>query len=184
MPKTDAQLVEEYLNGTESAFAELTGRYLKTVHNFAYYLSRDKNLADEIAQETFIKIWKNLAKFKQEGNFKTWLLIVARNTALDWLRKRKAIAFSEFENEEGSNYLEENIVDLEALPDEAFEEAERNKVLEKLLLEVPMLYREVLLLHYQEEMTFEEIAKVLKRPVETVKSQHRRALILLRKRLN
>jgi len=47
-----------------------------------------------------------------------------------------------------------------------------------------MLYREVLLLHYQEEMTFEEIAKVLKRPVETVKSQHRRALILLRKRLN
>jgi len=99
------------------------------------------------------------------------------------MRKKRDVAFSKFENEEGENFLEETLADTEPLADEIFALAEERKHTEKLLEELPPLYREVIILHYQNNFTFEEIGNILKKPLNTVKSRYRRGLILLRKML-
>jgi len=179
----DEELVFHYMEGNDSAFVELVNRYLKPVYNFSHRLCGDKKDAEEISQESFVKLWKNIGKFKQEQKFKTWFYTIVRNTTIDWMRKKKQIVFSEFDNEDGGNFLEDTLVDTEKTAHELFELAENKKMVEHMLNEMSLQYREVLLLRYHEGLDFEEIGNVLKKSVNTVKSQHRRALILLRKRL-
>lgn len=179
----DEELVFHYISGEDSAFVELVNRYLKPVYNFSCRLCGDKKDAEEITQESFVKLWKNIGRFRQGEKFKTWLYTIVRNTTIDWMRKKKHVLFSEFENDEGGNFLEENLVDTEKLADELFEASEHKAAAEKLLGELTIQYREVLILRYNEGLDFEEIGKMLKKSVNTVKSQHRRALIMLRKRL-
>ncbi|MCX6736293.1 MAG: sigma-70 family RNA polymerase sigma factor [Candidatus Parcubacteria bacterium] len=179
MERDDRQLIASAIVGDDDAFAFLVHRHLPAVYNFAYRFG-GKEEADDIAQETFFKIWKNLKKFRPEENFKTWMFSIARNTTIDHMRKKRDITFSNFENADGENFFEETLTDTEPLADEIFARAEKEKHLEKFLAELPPLYREVLILHYQNNFTFEEIGQILKKPIHTVKSQHRRALEQLR----
>ncbi|MCX6739237.1 MAG: sigma-70 family RNA polymerase sigma factor [Candidatus Parcubacteria bacterium] len=179
MERDDRQLIASAIAGDDDAFAFLVTRHLPAVYNFAYRFG-GKEEADDIAQETFFKIWKNLKKFRPEENFKTWMFSIARNTTIDYMRKKRDIAFSNFENADGENFLEETLTDTEPLADEIFARAEKEKRLEKFLAKLSPLYREVLILHYQNNFTFEEIGQILKKPLHTIKSQHRRALIILR----
>jgi len=97
------------------------------------------------------------------------------------LRKKKNIKFSDFEDEEGENKLENSLVDKNPLPNEIAASSEEKRKLDKVLSKLPILYREVLLLHYYENLTFDEIGKVLNKPLNTVKSQHLRALVSIKK---
>ncbi len=163
-------------------FEEIITEYLKLVYNFVYRFVGDQAMAEDITQETFVKVWKNLKKFNQKQNFKTWIFTVARNTAIDWLRKKRNITFSELDRnlEEGKISFEENIVNLEPLPDEVFEKKELVQKLEKILSQIHPDFREIIILHHTEEMTFEEVARIVGKPVNTVKSQYRRALHQIR----
>jgi RNA polymerase sigma-70 factor, ECF subfamily len=154
----------------------IINRYLKSVYNFVFRITHDKNSTEDITQETFVKIWKNLEKFDPEKDFKTWLFTIARNTTFDYLRKRKNIAFSQ----QDENF-EENIQDGELLPDEIFMKEELSKELEEALLKIRPDFREIILLHYTENMTFEAISEIVGKPINTVKSHHLRALSSLRK---
>lgn len=179
----DEELVARYIQGDNSAFVEIVNRYLKPIYNFTYRMCGNNKDAEEITQESFLKVWKHIEKFKQKEKFKTWIYTIARNTTIDWLRKKKSVLFSQFDNEDGGNSLEDNLVDTELLPDEEFIRSENKKVVEGLFEQLPMHYREVLFLHYNESLDFTEIDTVLEKSVNTIKSQHRRALILLRKEL-
>src|SRR4030042_2442046 len=107
MDASDNNLVEEYLNGREEAFAELLKKYLGPVYNFLYRITNNKEAAEDISQDAFFKVWKNLKRFDQNRNFKTWLFAIAKNTAFDWLKKKKELPFSLFADDEGNNRLEE-----------------------------------------------------------------------------
>lgn len=179
--KKDAELIVGSVQGNEKNFEILVKRYLKGVYNFVYRMIGDTSDAEDIAQETFIKVWKNIKKYNPEKSFKTWLFSIARNTVIDYLRKRKNLPFSNFEDTEGNNFLTENLTDPEPLPDELLARAENKEFLDNALKQLSIIYKEVLILHYQEHLTFEEIGQVLKKPSNTVKSQHRRGLIELRK---
>lgn len=181
--KNDEQLVLDYLNGDDRALPALINRHIKTIYNFVYRLSGNAEEAEDSTQETFVKMWKNLKKYRHGKNFKTWLFSIAHNAAIDSLRKRKTIAFSNFENEEGENAFTETLVDPEPLPDKVSEKTQDKQFLETRLAKLPHRYREVLILHYHEHLTFDEIGKILRSPLDTVKSQHRRALGMLRKLL-
>lgn len=180
MEKTDQQLVLEYLDGDNASFDKILNRYLKSVFNFIYRFSGGIAEAEDLTQETFFKAWKYLNKFNQKDNFKTWLFTIARNTAIDFLRKKKDLSFSDFNDEDGENVITETLADPSASPVEDFKIVEKNELIERLLNKLAPKYREVLLLHYSHDLTFDEIGKILKKPLDTVKSLHRRALIALK----
>lgn len=186
---TDEEIILSYKNGEREAFKKLIDRYTASLYNFVARLA-GKNDAPDITQEIFIKVWKNLNRFDEnKASFKTWIFTIAKNTTTDFLRKKKSLLFSDLNNPTRSdlddNSFEENIPDEDLLPDETLQKLEEKtadeKFLNDLLAKLRPIYQEILALHYQEEMTFEEIGKVLVKPLNTVKSQHRRALLELRR---
>lgn len=171
-----------YLKGDESAFSMLTRRHLTGVYSFIVRFVGNAEEADDITQETFLKAWKSLKKYNQSSSkFKTWLFRIARNSAIDFLRKKKHVPFSQFETEGGVNVLTETVADTEELPDVLLMKLEDAKEVHATLELLPYKPREILLLYYTNDLTFEEIGEILGEPANTVKSRHRRALLALRK---
>jgi RNA polymerase sigma-70 factor, ECF subfamily len=194
MDNQDKKIVSDYLAGREDNFQKLVSKYLRPIYNFLYQFTKDKTQADDLTQETFIKAWKNLKRFDQSkslapygtggshSGFKTWLFTIAKNTAFDYFKKKKTISFSNFVDEEGNNKLE-NISDDNILPDEILNRKNIAEELEGKLQELPEHYRLILTLHYKEDFSLSEIAEILKIPYNTVKSQHQRGLLKLRRLL-
>ncbi len=183
MPNTDEKSIIEYKNGNPEAFKQLVEKYTPLIYNFIAHLAGKENASD-ITQETFIKIWKNVHKFNTEkASFKTWIFTIAKNTATDFLRKKKSILFSNMKKseDESSDSFSENIPDENLLPDEALQKLQDAEFLNTLISKLSSDYKTVLILYYQEEMTFNQIGEVLGKSPNTVKSQHRRAILELRK---
>ena len=178
MEPTDDELIQRYRNGEGDAFDLLVGRYVDPIYSFVRRLSAAD--AEDISQETFVKAWKMLDRYKMTGTFKAWIFAIARNTAIDKLRKKKSQVFSDFEADDGSNALVDTLSDPETLPANLIKKAEDKGLLESGLATLPLEDREILTLHYSEEMTFDAIGELLKKPLNTVKSRHRRALLKLR----
>lgn len=180
----DAKLIAAFLKGDSESFAALVDRYMPMVYKFTYRYAGDPDMTNDIVQDVFIKVWKNIKKFDPERNFKTWLLTIAKNTALDSVKKKKALLFSR---------IEEGETDLDAflapympyadLPDQLLEKKHTKDSLEQVMKELSPAHRSVLSLRYMEHLKFREIADVLQEPIDTIKSKHRRALIQLRKLL-
>ncbi len=183
---SDEEIITSYKNGNLNAFKDLIDKYTPSIYNFIARLT-NKNDAPDLVQEIFIKAWKNIGRFNpNKASFKTWIFTIARNTVTDFLRKsgsasggKKSINFSDLDTKEES--FSENIPDENLLPDKVLEKLEDSEILNKTLEKLSKNYQEILILHYQEEMTFEEIGKILSKPLNTVKSSHRRAILELRK---
>jgi len=180
--RTDAELIQAVLRGDKNAFPELLNRHLNAVHAFAYRYVRNGEDADDVAQEAFVRVWKNLKKFDQTKNFKTWLFTIAKNAALDLIKKKKPMSFSQIgqEDEALDAFLAPYLTGPE-LPDAAFERTMARAELKTALDALPVGYRTVLTMRYNDNLKFREIAEVLDEPIDTVKSKHRRGLMLLRK---
>jgi RNA polymerase sigma-70 factor (ECF subfamily) len=180
--ENDEILVEKYRAGNNQAFETLLHKYLKPVYNFLYQIARDKKQVEDLAQETFIKAWKNISRFNQEKKFKTWLFTIAKNTAFDYLKKKKTLAFSDFAGDDGYNKLE-NIAGKVIISDEILAQKDIEKYVVKALQKMPEKYGAILTLCYKEDFTLVEAAEILGEPYNTVKSRHNRALKILRKEL-
>jgi len=181
---TDEQLVIDYLRGDAESLEILIKRYLKPIYSFTFRFVGDSQEAEDITQEVFVKTWRNLKKFNKNKSFKTWIFHIAKNTSLDFLKKKRTIPFSDFENEEGENKLIETLVDLAPLPDELFERADITEMLNMAMNQLAPKYRMVLFLRYNDHFTFREIAEILAEPLNTIKSRHQRALIKLKRLLS
>jgi len=182
MPEiSDKKLIKQYLHGDEKSLGFLIKCYLKPIYNFVYRYVSEAASAEDITQETFVKVWKNLNKFDQRKHFKTWIFCLAKNTAIDFLRKKKEIPFSEFEDSAGNNFLVENLRNDALLPEAILEQQDLAAVLSVVLKRLAPLYRTVLFLRHNDHSTFREIADQLGEPLNTVKSRYRRAIIALRR---
>ena len=178
----DELLVENYLAGDEAAFRIIVERHLKSVYNFAYYYAGSRKNAEDIAQEVFISIWKNIKKFDRKRNFKAWMFTIAKNTSINWLKKKKPAIFSDLEGErpEERNFAE-NIPDSSPSLERLFGKKELSERIGSLMKNLDPINRAVLSLHYEKNMSFREISEISGKPLHTVKSRHRRALLKLRK---
>ena len=136
---------------------------------------RDREQVEDLTQETFVKAWKNMKRFDQKRNFRTWLYTIAKNTAYDWLKRKKEIPFSTFTDEEGESWLE-NVADENILPDEILKRKNISEELDVIIQKIPPHYRAILLLHYKEDFSLHEIAEILGEPYNTIKSRHQRGL--------
>lgn len=180
MEEDDKKLVKDYLKGDENAFEKLVAKHLKPIYNFVYRLCGNPEESRDITQEVFFRVWKNIKKFDPKNTWNTWIYSIARNATIDYLRKKKTLVFSDLDNEEMDESFANSIPDQMLLPDEIFEQKELGQKIENALMKISFDYRTVVVLHLKEGLTFEEISKVLKKPMNTVKSQYRRALSLLR----
>jgi RNA polymerase sigma-70 factor (ECF subfamily) len=181
MEQTDDQLISLYMDGDDAAFDTLIRRHTGAVYGFVSRLVRRGADAEDVVQDTFVKVWRNIAKYKPGMNFRTWIFTIARNTAFDLARKRKMFAFSEFENDTGENMLVNSLSDNDQTALERMIEQEDAQVVRNALEKTSHSHQEILHLRYVEDLSFEEISKVVGKPMNTVKSQCRRGLIELKK---
>jgi RNA polymerase sigma-70 factor (ECF subfamily) len=181
---TDQQLIKNYLKGDDKALDLLVKRYLKPIYRFVYGYSQTSQNAEDITQETFLKVWKNIKKYDNKKSFKVWVYTIAKNTALDYLKKKNPVLFSQFEKQDGKNTFIENIKDLADLPDVIAEKKNIKDMLGFAIKSLSENYQSVLTLYYTENMNFREIAETLGESINTIKIRHRRGLILLKHGLN
>ena len=175
----DRRLVELAQQGNEEAFAELVGIYQSKVFGMALNFTRDRETADDLSQEIFLRAYLALPKFRFRSEFGTWLYRVAMNHVKDFLRKR-------------SNTREVSLEEIGEIPvsDDSLEkrEKERQEERTKRLLyahieTLPVKFRIVLTLRDIQGMSYDEISRVLKVSPGTVDSRLHRARKMLRKKL-
>ena len=191
MNETDEELVELVKNGDDEAFNILVNKYKDRIYNFVRQYTTHKEDADDITQDAFFKAWKHIKSFKTGKKFTTWLFTIARNTALDGIKKRKAFSFSDMNifskanggtSGNGGDYMDfaDTLKYQEPLAPEIFERKELAAELLQAMDTLPQDWRVVLVMRYTDDMTFEEIASVLSRPMNTVKSWHHRSVQKIR----
>jgi RNA polymerase sigma-70 factor (ECF subfamily) len=167
--------------GDPDAFDALLARYQNRLYRYLVRLTANPAVAEDLFQETWLKVITRIHRYDERRPIEPWLFAVARNLAIDHLRKASPESLDE-PSESGETRIARLGAD-EPGSLERLLEQERRGLLERKLEALPALYREALSLRFEEEMTFEEIAEVLSAPVSTVKSRVQRALSTLRKRM-
>ena len=158
------------------AFEALVQLYQNKIYALALRMTGDADDAFDVSQESVLKLYRALPKFRQEASFSTWVYRITRNAALDFLRKKRASLSLEALYEQGLEPLAaENIERRVILSDE-------NRALEKMIEELPAQLREVILLRDVDGYSYEEIAQILQTALGTVKSRLYRAREMLRKK--
>lgn len=186
MDQDEFSLIEQSIAGDGQALELLLSRYMTPIYSFVLSLTRDVPMAEDVTQETCIKIWKHLKRFDTAKSFKTWVFAIAKNTAYDALKKKKALPFSAFidNDDDVQESWEARIADEEPLADEVLSRADIREELNLWLKSIPAHFEQILRMHYQEDFSLNEIADILGEPYNTIKSRHGRAIRALKKRFS
>lgn len=176
----DAVLVKNYIGGDESALASLIERHQSKIYGFIYSKINDRDLSDDIFQDTFIKVIKTLKSqsYNEEGKFLPWVMRIAHNLVVDHFRKAKKMPYQR-ETEEYSifSYMTDNSLNIEGQI--ISEQVETD--LAKLLDELPADQKEVLVMRMYQDLSFKEIADLTGVSINTALGRMRYALLNLRK---
>jgi RNA polymerase sigma factor (sigma-70 family) len=156
MTTNDQVYIDSILNGDANAFTVLVDRYKDLVFTLALRMMKHREEAEEVAQDTFIKVYKSLNKFKGDSKFSTWIYRVAYNTCLDRLKKNKRQQYTVEINE----YTEHQIKTLDNALDK-IEAKEREQAMQDCLALLPSEDSFLLTLYYFEELSLEEIGKIV-----------------------
>lgn len=154
-------LIEEAQAGNNDSFAKLIKNKSSKIYKVAYYYVKDEQTALDIVSESTFKAYINIKNLKEPKYFETWLMKIVINESLTTIRKRKKII-----------YLEDNHKELEACDNDLEENLDLHSALDKLKKED----KEILVLKYFGDLTFNEIAIVMKKSENTIKTKHYRAL--------
>ena len=176
----DASLVNSYISGNEAALETLIKRHQSRIFGFIYSKVGDRDLADDIFQDTFIKVIRTLKSnaYNEEGKFLPWILRIAHNLAIDYFRRDKR--YPNVVLEDGSqvfntlSFSEESTESLQV-------KKESHEHLRSLIKKLPEQQREVLIMRHYEEMSFQEIAEATGVSINTALGRMRYALMNLRK---
>jgi len=183
----DETLMLAYKSGDVRSFEQLVRRHRGAVYNFLLRLSGNRQRAEDLLQETWLKVVRSAGTYEARARFTTWVYTIARNLCMDAMRKdsyRKADSLDATQGDgEDERALGEKVPSPDALPDRAAHAQALRPVLEKALGKLPMEQREVFLLREYHGVQFKEIAQVTGVPENTVKSRMRYALEALRKQL-
>ena len=171
---SDPAIVELVLNGDQNVFAVLVERYKDAVQNLAYRMLGNITEAEDVAQETFVRSYTQLATYKPAHKFSTWLLSIASHLAIDQLRRRRFLALPL----EDVPFLEW-IVDAGVGPEHSALQGEQQDEIQVYLQKLPSKYRAVIVLRYWYDFSYEEIASALNLTPALVKARLHRARELL-----
>lgn len=181
-----SEAIARILAGETQLFHELIKPIERAVFVMLFMLLRNETDAEDAAQEAFIKIYRNLKNFRGEAKFSTWVLTIARNEGLGWLRKRSSRPEEPLEpvlDESHGDFTPALLTDWREVPAEALERKELRDCLCHAVLSLPPIYREVVQLRDIDELDVQETADVLGITPGSVKVRLHRARIMLQKEL-
>lgn len=182
---TDQEIILRCKNGDREAFNLLMEKYQRQVFNVVYGMLSDYEDASDATQEVFIKVYRSIASFKGQSSFMTWLYRICSNVCNDFLRKRqrqgRTVSLDADNDEETNNVME--VVSNEPTPDETLEMNESQKALWAAIKALKKEYREIIVYSDIQQLSYDEIAKIIKCPNGTVKSRLNRARSALKKNL-
>lgn len=179
---SDSQLIALYRNGDEEAFTTLLNRHKNRVYTTIYLIVKDRYVAEDLLQDSFIKAVKTIqsGRYNEEGKFLPWMLRIAHNLAIDYFRKDKR--YPVIVMEDGSKVF--NTLEFAEDPVENKQiKAETHQMLRQLIQELPEAQKEVLIMRHYMQMSFQEIADSTGVSINTALGRMRYALINLRKRM-
>ena len=174
MVESDVQLIRRILSGDDAAFSTLVQKHQKSVHALVWRKIGDFHIAEEITQDTFLRVYKSLATLKDPNLFAGWLYVIANRLCINWSEKNsptiQSLEDTPMEDIEESAYTHYLLEQREVEASDYHCE-----IVQKLLQKLPESERTVVTLYYLGEMTAKEIAKFLGVSVNTIKSRIRRA---------
>jgi RNA polymerase sigma-70 factor, ECF subfamily len=177
---TDPDLIALARKGSEKAYRELLGRYQRPVFSLVYRMVRDRELAEDIAQETFVKVFNHLGSYNPKYKFSSWIFKIASNLAIDHLRKKEpeTISLDGSRNAQTAEQMEATRITVESRdenPEEFVMAKELGAEIEVAIGELRPEYRTAVLLRHVEGRPYEEIAEIMDIPLGTVKTYIHRA---------
>ncbi len=176
----DRELINLYLKGDEKAFSELLGRHKDRIYTQIYLFVKDRDLAEDIFQDVFIKIIKTLrkGKYNHEGKFLQWALRISYNLCVDHFRRQKRrTKVSSNETFDIFDVLETKEDNMET----TLIKNQKHKMIRDLVDQLPPEQREVVILRHYADMSFKEISKLTRVSINTALGRMRYALINMRK---
>lgn len=174
----DSALVARFLDGEKRAFGELVGRYQTRLLNFVYRTTGDRERAEDLVQETFIRVYRHLHRFDQTRKFSTWVYTIASNLAKNELRNRSRNPLVLFQTLKRTWDADQRPLEWEDntyRPDDLFRKRHLRHLVESAVDELPAHHRSVFVLREMEGKTYEEIAEITGCNLGTVKSRLNRA---------
>jgi RNA polymerase sigma factor (sigma-70 family) len=165
----------------QQAYATLMKRYKKAVYFMILKMIRDADDAEDLTMEAFAKAFKNLERFKKDYTFSTWLFRIATNNAIDFIRKKKlkTMSLNNTLSDDNGNAVTIDVEDDDDNPQDVFIRTQRLEMVRIFVDKLPAKYRKLVILRYFDELSYEEIAKELNKPLGTVKAQLHRSRELL-----
>lgn len=181
----DKPLVKEAKDGNFEAFEKLVKRYERKIYNVAFRLIGNRDDAEDILQETFLKAFENLKRFREESSFYTWIMKIAVNATL--IRFRKSVHSNSVPIEDvldaNEHFHPRVVVRWDDNPEQKYSRLENERILWSAIRSLPPIYRTVFWLRDVEQFSNAEVAHMLKLTVFAVKSRLMRARMELRERL-
>ncbi|WP_019640690.1 RNA polymerase sigma factor SigW [Paenibacillus fonticola] len=180
----DARLVKLARQGDQESFADLVDLYKDKIFHLAYRMLLNRHEAEDIVQESFLRVYKNWERYDEKQKFSTWLYRIATNLCIDRLRKRKPNYYldAEMNDQEGLDGYT-LIPGDERTPESEYLLSETQQTIHHAIDGLPAKYKSVIILRYLQELSLSEISEVLDMPVTTVKTRLHRGRDFLRKKL-
>lgn len=182
--ESDVQVIARARRGEESAFAELLRRFRAPVFNLCLRMLKNRDDAEDVAQDVFIKVFGMLERYDDRYAFRSWVFKIAANQCIDFIRRNRVKLQSldeplKFKGEE----IERQFPDEAPNPEETVETREIGQLLLEITDQLPPHYRSMIVLRHQEQLSYEEIAEVLDLPLGTVKARIHRARAMMKDKL-
>ena len=170
----DKDLVKEAKSGSVSAFQTLYMRYLDAIYRYFFYQTKDKFLAEDLAQDVFIRIWKAIDHYDEDkGAFTSWMYRIAHNLLVDYYRGKKALPLKEgLEASYSEDWLEK------------LDKNEKIQSIKKELATLPDDYKEVVVLRFFEDLSVQEVSHITGKSEENIRVIQHRAIRKLKEKIN
>ena len=180
---SDAVLVTQYASGNEWALAQLIERHKSRIYSFIFSKVKDRDLSDDIFQETFIKVINTIKKqnYNEEGKFLPWVMRISHNLIIDHFRKQSKVKFQRYQEEYS---VFSKMIDSEMNIENSMIAGQIEDDLHTLILKLPQDQQEIIRLRLYDDLTFKEIAELNQISINTALGRMRYAIVNLRKMID
>jgi RNA polymerase sigma-70 factor (ECF subfamily) len=183
MSQPEAGLIRRCLAGDEKAYRELVELYQPRIYSLSLRMLRRAEDAQDVTQETFVRMFRALDRYDPERPFAAWLFSIATRLSIDHLRRRKHQPFPLTQRDRDDEEYTIDVEDPGLRPEEVTSHHEEESRTRALIDSLPPHYRIVVLLRHQQDLSYEEISEALHLPLGTVKARIHRARALLKERI-